>query len=317
MKVGVFLFVSILILCPLFHSLNVASGEMKTADLPKHLIGNKWKFSVDYKAPFGLLGTMTWEITNDSYLLTQAGSNYECYEFTVSGGGQVYGENESGTWTWFAKEYDVKTDFSWAKVATTINSTITYGGNTHTHVYQEELTYNPPLEGNKGFPLSAGKGWSAAATETITTVSTFDGKTEQYTNVTTKTIEFFVVRTELTTVSAGEFETFVVRRTYSDGTYSEFYYSPKARSDVKEIGYDSTGKVTFTMELLEYILVSDGFPIIYILAYTVLAVVVTVSGLGYILFRRRKKSQFVPKPPDVVRSFQERFYQNGYLLWTG
>lgn len=305
-KEVVFLFASMLILCSLFHSLNAVSGEMKTADLPKNLVGDKWKFSVDYIGPYEMLGTMTVEITNDSYLISQVGSNYECYEDTINGAGQVYGENYSGTWTWFQMEYDVNPDFSWAKIATTVNSTFTYAGNTHTSFYQEEVTYNPPLEVDKGFPLSVGKGWSAAATETNTTMFTIDGKTEQYTNVTTQTSEFFVVRTDMTTVSAGEFETFVVRRTYPDGTYEESYYSPKAHVDVKWITYDSTGKVTSTAELLEYTLASEGFPIIYILTGIIVAAVVIVGGLVYFLFRRSKKSQFVPKPPERVQVNTEK-----------
>jgi hypothetical protein len=298
-----FLFASILILCLLNHCFNAASGEMTTADLPKDSIGDKWKFSVDYKPPFGMLGTMTWETTNDSYLLNQAGSNHECYETTITGSGTVYGENTSsaralsGTWTWTGKEYDVKSDLSWARVTTTINSSYIYGGNPHTYIYEEELTYSPPLEANKGFPLSAGKSWSAASTETTITVTTSDGQTSHDTNATTKSTSFLVVRTQMTTVSAGEFETFVVRRTYSDGTYSEFYYSPKTRSDVKGIAYDSTGNVTFSMELLEYSLVSERFPIVYLVAGTVVAAVAILGGLGYLLSRRRKKPELVPKPP--------------------
>lgn len=223
-------------------------------EMPKYSVGDKWKFSVDYKEEMGMLGTVTQEITGDSVGITQFGKSYVCYEFSFSCSGTVYGElygqGVTGTWTMNGKSYTQKSDLSEVKDTMTTDVTFTYAGESHTMKQVIETTYDPPLESSG--PLTVGKSWSAATTKTTTTQTTIDGQVDQETDTTTYTKSYLVLRTEPTTVSAGEFETFVIKATDPDGSYSESYNSPEVGGSVKQMGYDETGKLVMTMELLEY-----------------------------------------------------------------
>lgn len=221
------------------------------AEMPKYSVGDKWKFNIDAKYEIGMLGTGTFEITEDSVEITQFGKSYVCYEVTLTSGGTVYGEEMFGTWTVNGKTYVQKSDLSEVKQTQTSDLTRTYVGGSETVKIVTETTYNPPLE-SSGFSLTVGKSWSAATTETKTTETTADGQFDEETETTTYTKSYLVLRTELTTVSAGEFETFVVKATYSFGGYAECCYSLEVGYNIKETYYDETGKLLATFELLEY-----------------------------------------------------------------
>jgi len=102
----------------------------------------------------------------------------------------------------------------------------------------------------------------------------------------------------LTTVSAGEFETFVIKATDPDGSYSEDYYSPEAGFSVKGREYDETGKLVTTMELLEYSYAAteERFPWLWVIIGIVIAAAIIVGGVGYVLYKRRKPTA-PPTPP--------------------
>lgn len=271
------------------------------AEMPKYSVGDKWKLSVDFKEGIGLLGTATFEITGDSVEITQFGKHYVCYERSMTGGGTVYGEGVTGTWTMNGKLYAQKSDCSNVKETMTMDMPFTYAGESHTTKEVTETTCDPPLEKYKGFPLTVGKSWSAATTETTTMQTTIDGQVDQETNTTTYTKSYLVLRTELTTVSAGEFETFVIKKVDPDGSYSEWYYSPEVGENVKETLYDETGKLWITMEVLEYSYAAaeEEFPWLWIIIGVIIAAAVIGSGVGYVLYKRKKPTAPVapPAPP--------------------
>lgn len=278
-------------------------GEANEVELPKWSVGDMWKFSADYKYKISMLGTVTEEITSDSRIISQYGSSYECYESNVTGGGTVYGqlfgEGITGTWVMKAKDYYQKSDLSLVKMTSEIEAVFMYATVSVTMNQIMEVVYNPPLEGNKGFPLTVGESWSATTTETTMTQTTYDGEVDSSTNSTTFTMNYFVLRSELITVSAGSFDTFVIRRTDPDGNYMETYYSPKAGANVKIRSYNATGEPEVVLDLIEYsYAAAEGeFPWFPIMVGGVITAVVVVSGVAYVLLKRKKPS--VPLTPPT------------------
>jgi hypothetical protein len=301
-------FVSIIAMGFLLGGMPKACSAEISAELPKRSVGDRWKYTVDYKrtesSPIGMIGTMTMEVTRDSVTVYQSGS-YECYEYTIEASGTVYGEGITGTWTMSGKGYDVESDLSFAKTSITTDATFTYAEESSKITQEIETIYDPPLQANKGFPLSAGKSWSAIATKTTTTKTDIDGNFDQETDVTTDSENYIVLRTETTEVTAGEFQTFVIKVTKSDGSSTELYYSPNAEIEVKYLDYDEKGELAITSELLEYSVLAEAepFPSVYVVAVAGLAVVAIGGVLGYVLFSRRNRtksssSMEVPKPPS-------------------
>lgn len=283
-------------------------GDLNEAEMPKWSIGDTWKFNVDYKEEIGLLGTVTFEVTSDSREVTQFGTSHVCYELNITGGGTVYGqlyeEGITGTWTMNGKEYCQKSDMSWVKSTVTTDATFTYATESMAMTQIVETSYNPPLDANKGFPLTVGESWAAATTETTTTEMTIDGSVDTSTDTSTYTKNYFVLRSELTTVSAGEFDTFVIKRTDPEGSHAEYYFSPEAGSDVKLKEYSAVGELQVTMELLEYSYAAakEEFSWLSIIVGSVIAAAVVASGVAYILYKRRKTP--VPSAPPTTPTEQ-------------
>jgi hypothetical protein len=116
-------------------------------------------------------------------------------------------------------------------------------------------TYSPALS-NLEFPLYVGKTWSQTVTSHSTATIQYplgQGKTVQYFNTTTTT--YSVVSLQLTTVTAGTYDTYLVRSSSTSGS-TETYYSPEAEQIVEEINYDSTGAVVSTTTLQSF----DAWP---------------------------------------------------------
>jgi len=272
------------------------------AEMPKYSVGDKWKFNVDYKEEIGLLGTGTFEITGDSVDIFPFEEHYVCYEIKFTGNGTVYGQNVTGTWTMNIVMYAQKSDLSDVESTSTTYVTFTYAGESHIMKIVTGTTYDPPLGSGKGYTLTTGKSWSATTTETEFTETTIDGDIDKKTDNTTYTRSYLVLRTELTTVSAGEFETFVIKATDPDGSYSENYYSPEAGFSVKGREYDETGKLVMTMELLEYSYAAaeEGFPWLWIIIGIVIAAAVIAGGVGYVLYRRRKPTAPAAPPTPLT-----------------
>ncbi len=248
--------------------LNNGYGATISPELPRWQVGDWWKFDIEFSGEINLVGTYSFMVVSDNFDVLQDGQNFSCYQIDVSGGGTIYGninDNEiEGTWTETARQYYTKSDQSWVAIYSTYKETISINDNsgvtaislvqdeTITSTSTSETTYNPPFEANKGFPLTVGKSWSATTTETTKTQTTVKGNMESTTESETYTKTFLVLRKESITISTGEIETYVIKRTDPDGAYAEIYYSPEVGFDVKQIEYDSTGTFQATMELLDY-----------------------------------------------------------------
>lgn len=292
--------------------LNCCLGATASPEMPQWQVGDWWKFSIEVSGDVNLVGTYTFTIVGDNVDVSQNGQEFNCYKVDVSGGGTIYGDvygtGIGGTWASTEQHYYTKSDLSWVAIYSTYDETVSLtdgsGVTTVSLVADETITsklitetkYNPPFEANKGYPLTVGKSWSAATTETTKTETTISGYTESTTETESYTKTFLVLRKESITVSAGEFETYVIKRTDPDGAYAETYYSPQVGFDIKQVEYDSTGTTQVTMELLDYecqptgddtqFLTTGIFPIL-----TIFSIIIAISAIVAIYLLKRKRTE--------------------------
>ncbi len=312
-KILILLFITSLILS--FSTINTSFGA--DPDFPQWQVGDWWKFNIEISGEINLVGTYTFTVVGDNVDVFQNGQKFNCYQIDLLGGGTIYGEivgiGIGGTWTLTEQHYYTKSDIRWVKIYSTYEDTISANdnlGGTPISTIQDGITsksildviYNPPFEANKGFPLTVGKSWSAATTETIKAETTINGNTESTTESEAYTKTFLVMRKELITISIGETEAYVIKRTDPDGAYAETYYSPEVGTDVKMIEYDSIGTIQSTMELLSYeyqsigddsqLLTTGIFPILIIVLIGVISAIVTIY------FLRKKKTGIKSQTTD-------------------
>ncbi len=302
--------------------LNNGHGTSTSPELPQWQVGDWWKVDIEISGEVNLVGTTTYTVVSDNTDVSQNGQNLNCYQIDVSGGGTLSGNidgNEiGGTWTVTEQQYYTKSDQSWVAVYSIYEETFslnddTNSGTTTISLVQDgtitsrttyETTYNPPFEANKGFPLTVGKSWSAATTETTKTQTTINGSTDSTTDSEAYTKTFEVLRKESVTLSIGEVETYVTKRTDPDGAYAESYYSPEVGFDVKQIEYDSNGTIQMTLELSDYgyqttgndpqVLTTETFQILIIVS------IIAISAIAAIyLFLRKKNADNQSQPNDV------------------
>jgi hypothetical protein len=284
-------------------------GTTAGPDLPQWQVGDWWKFSVKISGDVSLAGTYTFTIADDDVYVSQNGQNFNCYNIYVSGEGTIYGDaygtGVGGTWSSTEQHYYTKSELSWVAIYSTYDETVSVTDGSEltpislvadasiTSKVITETKYNPPFEANNCFPLSVGKCWSAATTETTKTQTTIGENFESTTENDSYTKMFEVIKREVIALSAGKFETYVISRTDPDGAYAETWYSPKVGFDIKQIEYDSTGKAYMTMELLDYEWQSTGggstffttgiFPIL-----TIFSMISAISVVIFIYLSRRK-----------------------------
>jgi hypothetical protein len=252
----------------LFGCLSNCFGATANPEVPRWQVDDWWKFSIEVSGDVSLVGTYTFTIVDDDVEVSQNGQEFNCYKIDVSGGGTIYGDiygtGISGTWSSTEQHYYTKSDLSWVAIYSTYDETVSLtdgsgvtpvslvADETITSQVITETKYNPPFEANKGYPLTVGKSWSAATTETTKTQTTISGNTETTTESDSYTKTFLVLGKESVTLSAGEFETYIIKRTDPDGVYTETWYSPEVGFDIKQIEYASSGTAQVTMELLDY-----------------------------------------------------------------
>ncbi len=313
-KILILLFIAPLILS--FSTINTSFGA--DPDFPRWQVGNWWKFNIEISGEVNLVGTITYTVVSDDVDVFQNGQDFNCYQIDVLGGGTIYGDIDSigigGTWTTTERHNYMKSDQSWVAIYSTYEETISVNddsGITTISSVQDEITikttvdttYNPPFEANKGFPLTVGKSWSAATTETTKTQTTVNGNTESKTESEAYTKTFLVLRKESITLSIGEIETYIIKRTDPDGAYAETYYSPEVGTDVKMIEYDSTGTIQSTMELLsyEYQSIGDDSNLLATGTFTILIIVsiIVISAIASIYLLKKKKTDIKSETTDA------------------
>lgn len=292
--------VLLMLLCfILFFSIWLNTGFGADTHLPRWKVGNWWKFNVEISGDIvNLVGTSIYTVASDDVDVHQNGQDFNCYQIDVLGGGTIYGNGMEGNWTLTGRHYYLKSDQSWVAIHSTYEDTVSIddasdvtlisliADRTVTMKIVIDTTYDPPFEANKGFPLTVGKSWSAATTETSKTQTIVNGDAESITESEAYTKTFLVLRKESITISAGEVETYVTKRTDPDGAYAEGYYSSEVGFDVKMIDYNSNGTLQTSMELLNYkyqpigddshLLTTGIFPILIIVSIVVTSVITSI-----------------------------------------
>jgi hypothetical protein len=296
----------------LFTCLSNCFGAATNAELPQWQVGDWWKFSIEVSGDVSLVGTYTFTIVDNDVDVSQNGQEFNCYKIDVSGGGTIYGDISgtgiSGTWSTTEQHYYTKSDLSWVAIYSTYDETVSLTGGsdvtTISLVADETITsqlitetkYNPPFEANNGYPLTVGKSWSAATTETTKTQTTISGNTEITTESDSYTKMFLVLGKESISLSAGEFETYVIKRTDPDGAYAETWYSPQVGFDIKQIEYASTGTAQVTMELLDYerqpTAVDDkqSFTTGILPIVTIVSIIIAISAIVVVYLLRSRRA---------------------------
>jgi hypothetical protein len=224
------------------------AADDQTALAPIRTSGDKWTLSVNYQLPFGMIGTMTNEITSTSVSV----GGYDCTEFIGTGGGPYSGQGNTGSWTINGTLYETKIDYSQVKSESTLDTKTTSFNETVVTVTEN----NPPLN-NVAFPIFVGKNWTCKTTQLFNNQHILNGALTKGNSSQPATFNFSVLRSEKVTVPAGEFQTFVIKKvlidnTANNGTSSEIYYSAKAHNTVKEFDYLPNGHLAFSLELLNY-----------------------------------------------------------------
>ena len=289
-----------------FSAINTSYGA--DPDLPGWQVGNWWRFNIEISGDINLIGTITYTVVSDNIDVFQNGQDFNCYQIDVFASGTIYGGNEGngigGTWTVTERHYYMKSDQSWVAFYSTYDETISINDDSGVipiSLVQDEITskstfdttYDPPFEANKGFPLTVGKSWSAATTETTIIQTTINGNLETTTESEAYTKTFLVTQKESITLSIGDTETFVIKRTDPDGEYAETYYSPEMGFDVKQFEYDSSGTLQVSMELInyQYQLIGDDSYLLTIGIFTIVIFVfiIVISVIVTIYLLKKKK----------------------------
>ncbi len=303
----------------LFFSICFNTGFGVDPDLPRWKVGNWWKFSVEISGDVvDLVGTSTYTVVSDDIDVHQNGQHFNCYQIDVLGGGAIYVNEMQGNWTLTGQHYYLKSDQSWVAIHSTYEDTVSIddasdvtlissiADRTVTMKIVIDTTYDPPFEANKGFPLTVGKSWSAATTETSKTQTMVNGDTESTTESEAYTKTFSVLRKESITISTGEVETYAIKRTDPDGAYAEGYYSPEVGFDVKMIEYDSNGKLQTTLELLnyEYQSIEDDSDLLATGTFQILviAAIIVISAIAAIYVLKRNKNFQTLKNDNLSKS---------------
>ena len=310
-----------------FSAINTSYGA--DPDLPGWQVGNWWRFNIEISGDINLIGTITYTVVSDNIDVFQNGQDFNCYQIDVLAGGTIYGDSEGngigGTWTATERHYYMKSDQSWVAFYSTYEETISIiddSGVTPISLVQDEITskstfettYNPPFESNKGFPVTVGKSWSVATTETTMIQTTINGNSETTTESEAYTKTFLVMRKESIMLSIGETETFVIKRTDPDGVYAETYFSPEIGFDVKQIEYDASGTLQVSMELInyQYQLSGDDSHLLTTEIFTILifVLIIMISAIVTIYLLKKKKTDIKSQTNDTLMVEQLEFFRN-------
>ena len=278
-------------------------------DLPQWQVGNWWKLNIEISGEVNSVGTTTYTIVGKNVDIVQNGQNYNCYQINAIGTGTIFGDIDGtrigGTWTLTERHYYTKSEQSWVGFYSTYEDTISVNDNsgiTPISTVQDEfssktildITFNPPFEANKGYPLTVGESWSAATTETIKKETTINGDTESSTENEAYSKTFLVLQKETISTAIGETDAYIIKRTDPDGAYAEIFYSPEVGFDVKQIEYDSTGTIQTSMELLsyEYQSIGDNSNFLATGTFTIIVMVLVISAIVAIyILKKKMKSQ--------------------------
>jgi hypothetical protein len=120
-------------------------------------------------------------------------------------------------------------------------------------------SYSPPLDSFQ-FPMAIRDKWNAASEITTTTEMSFSGNFANETTTGTMDFVYEALHTELTTVPAGDFETFVIREEQEGSEFYDInYYSAELGNFVKMETFDNNNDQLQSIELVQYSLGEGTF----------------------------------------------------------
>jgi hypothetical protein len=221
------------------------------AQAPTLAVGDHWTYGATGTGPgFSLSLTISYRVA-DLETFNDNGTNYDSYRIAASSTGSATGPALTAPVS--QRGYSIWRRSDLAGVAGGLSTSFIINGLNYTQS-GTETTSTPQVMAQ--FPLYLGESWTSTLTS-YTSQTTYDPglppSTISYSNTTTTT--YVVTSTPLVTVSAGTFETYLIRSSDPTGT-SEVYYSPEVLQPIKEVDYNSTGATTQTVQLESY----DAWP---------------------------------------------------------
>jgi hypothetical protein len=240
------LFPIILVLIPLF-LVSTPSPAHADAPQPTLSVGNHWTYSLTANSGgLSISATVTLTIVDEETIMI-AGNTYDAFRITDSGSGSATGPTLTAAVS--VTGYSLARHSDLADIQDLVSTSLTTYGQVFTQI--QTTTNTPPTIPAK-FPLAVGGTWSFTTT-TLTNVTSIppigSPTTTVYSNTTTTTA--VVVNSQLTTVPAGTFDTYLVRASTPKSS-QESFYSAEVMQPVKEVSYNSTGAATSTVQLQSY-----------------------------------------------------------------
>lgn len=286
--------------------------------------GDFWEYDYEeYDEGMDMDGTMQMEVTGWDKVST-GGVTYDTIVFTFSSDGTIYGSDSgvviSGTYTATGKYYFQESNDELIKSIFDydFDGTATYMGNTYDYsstMHNESSYYL--LEDNQATNLKIGDLGNSKALVTYhsTTHLEMAGSTDDSSDDGTfqEEKDYNCLKKEKVTVLAGTFDTYLIRTTKSDGSYSLDWYSKKAGQPVKGEAYDSEGEKIVSMELISYKFKEtasaseelfgmsyDSFNLLLLIIIIIILLILVVL----LSARQKKKSPVPPSQPIIKDSSQ-------------
>ncbi len=303
------LFVGIMMCLVVFSVLpGNAFGDLEK---PTYHVGDEWKYTMT-ETEAGMSGTIIMRVTG-STTITANETNYDVWSVEWEGNGTFVSGGMSGTWTITnSVEYCKKSDFATVKRVMNMNMSGTYGTYSFSSLTHNETTYNPPIGASK--TIHVGDQWSVSST--ATSYETMHMEFSEHPELTQDTSKnstydasksYICLKKETVAVTAGTFDTYVVKSTSPDGSYDMDYLCSKVGSAVKSESYNSDGENTMTIELVLYSYTGleeegvlgeklAGIPVLY---WLVIIVIVIVIVIAVVALKRKKKMPAPPSPPQT------------------
>ncbi len=271
-------------------------------NLPVPEVGDNWVYDVDVSMEgVNFTGEWTFEIKGEATV-----SGYEVYDISVEGSGtssmEQYGIQDLD-YTLDGFQYSRKSDF--ATVLMNMSFDMKVLGVTIIEMTME-MTYDPPLD-EFDFPIKEGDVWSSTSTVTTTTTVEYLGIITTTTEE-TLTMDYECHLRETVTVTAGSFvNSYRIKETMPDGSYSYIYMSTQAGYVVKAEMFNSTGGSIGGMELKSYSYTPGdggegavaGFDIMDYLWLIILIIVIVAVIVGVAAGVSRAKKKKMPPPEEA------------------
>lgn len=223
-----------------------ADGSNPTSTLQ---IGDWWKYNV--ATPISSL-TLTGSETQT--IVSQSNTTLTEWALRNTASGTLAGGGVTGTWVESGWAHMRKTDLAEIDSRFSLNMTLVGNAGTAVLYFWLTSTNSPPILQYQ-FPLAVGNSWTMmGGNETVTTVYyySFDPTVRSVTNKTSTNAVYNVLASPLTSVEAGTFDSYKIRKTAPDGSYTDDYYSPETENIVKETGFAANGTQESSMTLTDY-----------------------------------------------------------------